>query len=326
MKLRNIVIGAALALGAAPAAAQQTIDIAIFHTERDAFGEPMRWWTAEVEKRTAGRVKFKLHYSGALVKITEALNATKNGVVPMSIVAPSFVSGQIPAMAYLEVIGGFPSTPEDNEKALARLTPEMEKLFRAQGVEFLWQVPSFGGAVACREKHLRTPADWKGLKIRTAGRYQAQQIQALGGSPAAIDPAEQYIALQNKTVDCALTVNNLGLALKLHEVAPKVTQLRLPGTSLIYIMNARTWASSPEAERAILKATGREAEIRGIKQIWDVQTVAAANMKAQKADVTELTDAELKAFREAVKPVFETIDKAAGDSGKAIGAIVRSYW
>ena len=49
-------------------------------------------------------------------------------------------------------------------------------------------------------------------------------------------------------------------------------------------------------------------------------------MKAQKADVTELSDAEIKALRDAVKPVFEAIDKAAGDSGKAIGAIVRSYW
>lgn len=325
MKIRSIVFGAAVALWAAPAAAQ-TIDIAVFHTERDAFGDTMRWWMAEVEKRTAGRVKFKAHYSGALVKITEALNATKNGVVPMSIVAPSFVSGQMPAMAYLEVIGGFPSKPEDNEKALAQLTPEMEKLFRAQGVEFLWQIPSFGGAVACRDKHLKMPADWKGLKIRTAGRYQAQQIQALGGSPTAIDPAEQYLALQNKTVDCALTVNNLGLALKLHEVAPKITQLRLPGNSLIYIMNARTWASIPEADRALIKAAGREAETRGLKQLWDVQTAAAAAMKAQKADVTELTDAELKAFREAVKPVFAAIDKAAGDSGKAIGAIVKSYW
>lgn len=326
MKLRTLAFGAALALWAAPAAAQQTIDIAVFHTERDAFGEPMRWWMAEVEKRSAGRIKFKAHYSGALVKITEALNATKNGVVPMAIVAPSFVSGQIPAMAYLEVIGGFPSKPEDNEKALAQLKPEMERLFRAQGVEFLFQVPSFGGAVVCREKHLKSPADWKGLKVRTAGRYQAQQIQALGGSPAAIDPAEQYIALQNKTVDCALTVNNLGLALKLHEVAPKVTQLRLPGNSLIYIMNARVWAALPEADRTLLKTVGREAEIRGIKMIWDVQAAAVATMKAQKADVAELTDAELKAFREAVKPVFEAIDKASGDSGKAIGAIVRSYW
>ena len=326
MKLRHLVLGAAVALWAVPATAQQTIDIAVFHTDRDAFGDTMRWWMAEVEKRTAGRIKFKPHYSGALVKITEALNATKNGVVPMAIVAPSFISGQMPAMAYLEIMGGFPSTPADNEKALAALYPEMEKQFRAQGVEFLWQLPSFGGAVACREKHLKSPADWKGLKVRTAGRYQAQQIQALGGSPATIDPAEQYIALQNKTVDCALTVNNLGFALKLHEVAPKITQLHLPGNSLIYIMNARTWAAIPEADRAIIKATGREAENRGIKTLFDVQAVAAANMKAQKADVTELNDAELKAFRAAVRPVLDAIEKAAGESGKPIRAIVGTYW
>ena len=49
---------------------------------------------------------------------------------------------------------------------------------------------------------------------------------ALGGAPTAIDPGEQYLALQNKTVDCALSVPNLVLSLKLYEVAPKLTSLR----------------------------------------------------------------------------------------------------
>ena len=39
--------------------------------------------------------------------------------------------------------------------------------------------------------------------------------------------------------------------------------------------------------------------MHGIKSLYEVQAVAAANMRAQKADVTELNDAELKALPEA---------------------------
>ncbi len=309
-----------------PAWAQAKLDIAVFHSERDVFADTMKWWIAEIEKRTDNKVQIKPHYSSSLAKVTETLDAVRNGVVPMGVTAPSVTSGTLPAMAYLEALGGFPATAAQNEKLLADLRPHMTSLFATQGVVYLWQQPGFGGAAVCRDKHLLAPEDWKGVKVRTAGRWQAQQIQALGAVPVTIDPAEIYIALQNKTVDCSLTLQTLGYGLKLHEVAPKVTQLRLPINATIYIVNARSWAALPEAARKTIMDVSQEADKRAIHHLLAVQEDAAAKMRAEKADLKPLSDANLKAFRDAMRPVFDTMGKTAGDTGKQIADLVRGFW
>lgn len=315
------------ALGLAPAASAQTkFDIAVFHPERDAFGDTMKWWMAEIQKRTSDRVQIKAHYAGSLAKLTETLDAVRNGVVPMGVTAPSVTSGTIPAMAYLEVLGGFPSTPAEIEKVLGAARPHIVKLFEPQGVVYLWQQPAVGGAVVCRDKHLLTPADWKGVKVRTAGRWQAQQMQALGAVPVTIDPGEIYIALQNRTVDCALTINTLGLALKLHEVAPKVTQLRVPVNATMYIVNAKSWAALSADDRKTIEAVSQEAEKKALAHLVSIQEDAANKMKAAKADLKALSDENLKAFRDAMRPVFDNIAKAAGEPGKPIADLMRSSW
>jgi TRAP-type C4-dicarboxylate transport system substrate-binding protein len=331
--MRRFLLPAALAAAGlvaaafAPAALSQTrFDIAVFHPERDAFGDTMRWWMAEIQKRTGDRVQIRAHYAGSLAKLTETLDAVRNGVVPMGVTAPSVTSGTIPAMAYLEILGGFPSTAADIEKVLDAARPHIAKLFEAQGVVYLWQQPAVGGAVACRDKHLLTPADWKGVKVRTAGRWQAQQMQALGAVPVTIDPGEQYIALQNRTVDCALTINTLGLALKLHEVAPKVTQLRVPVNATMYVMNARSWASLSADDRKAIETVSQEAEKRALAHLVGIQEDAANKMKAAKADLKPLSDQDLKAFREAMRPVIARIDEAAGAAGKPLAELLRGYW
>ncbi len=327
MRMHAIAAAAAAALSlAAPAAAQTKFDIAVFHPERDAFGDTMKWWMAEIQKRTGDKVQIRAHYAGALAKLTETLDAVRNGVVPMGVTAHSVTSGTIPALAYLEALGGFPAAVEDNEKLLAAIRPHMTKLFEPQGVVYLWQQPAVGGAVVCRDKHLLTPADWKGMKVRTAGRWQAQQIQQLGAVPVTIDPGEQYIALQNRTVDCALTVNTLGLALKLFEVAPKVTQLRVPINATVYIVNAKSWAGLSDAERKTILEVSQEAEKRALRHLISVQDDAAAKMTAGKAELQPLTDANLKAFRDAMRPVFDNIGQAAGESGKPLAELLRGYW
>ena len=241
-----------------------TFDVAIFHSERDAFAEQFKWWAGEIEKRTQGRVVFKPHYSGALVSMVETLGAVKNGIVPVGYTASSFAAGAIPALAYLEVIGSMPNDAKTATEASDAIVPTVSDLFQKYGVVFLWSQLGFDTVVLCRDKHLKGPADWKGMKVRAAGRWQSQQVAAMGASPTAIDPAEQYLALQNKTVDCALSVPNLALSLKLYEVAPKVTNLRQSVNMSMYVMNPSSWSQIAAADQAIVRQVSREATHRSI--------------------------------------------------------------
>ena len=95
--LASLCMTSSLAL-AAPAQAQTSMEISVYHNEQDNFGDTMRWWIDEVKKRTEGRVEITPVYNGALAKVTETLDAVRDGVVPMGIALASFMSGVVPAL------------------------------------------------------------------------------------------------------------------------------------------------------------------------------------------------------------------------------------
>ena len=322
-------IGIALALLAAcvsPASAQQKIDFAVFHPENNFWTATLKWWIDEVDRATQGRVKFNPQYAGSLVGLNETFKAVREGAVPAGVIAMGVVSGQMPSVSYLEAIGGLPDKPKDFIAATAALRPVLEDQFRKVGVEYLWSQGSTSLIVLCRGRHLRTPADWKGMKVRTAGRWQALQIGALGASPVALDPAEQYLGLQNGTIDCALSNSVLAVAAKLHEVGPKITVLRLPVNLSAYIMNKAAYDRISPADRAAIRRLGIEAEKRSAPYLDQMQNEAQARMRAQKADIYVLTDAEMAGFRKGISPAFAKMDAESGEAGKQIQSILKRYW
>ena len=308
---------------AAPAA---SFDVSLFFNESDLFATQYKNWAADVDKRTQGRVQLKPHYSGALTSVVETLNAVRRGVVPAGFTAAAFSSGAIPALGYLEAIGGMPNEPEAIVKAFGAVQPTLAGLFKKNGVELLWLQPSFDVLVACRDKHLKTPADWTGLKVRAAGRWQSAQVSAMGASPVAINPAEQYLALQNKTVDCVLSVPNLAQSLKLYEVAPKITLLRQNVNLSMYIMNPQSFGQILAEDQAALRQASAEAQTRTAGELKAAVARSIDALKATGADVYTLSGDELKTAEQRMRGAFDKIAEASGDDGKALAAALKPYW
>jgi TRAP-type C4-dicarboxylate transport system substrate-binding protein len=311
---------------ASPPADAASFDVAIFHTERDALAEAFKFWAPEIDKRTQGRVQFKPSYSGALTSAVETLGAVRNGVVPVGLTAASFGSGALPALGYLEAIGGLPNDADQMRKALDGVQPALADLLRKYGVELMFAQPTFELVVVCSGKHLKAVSDWPGAKVRAAGRWQSQQVLTLGASPTAIDPGEQYLALQNKTVDCALSVPNLVLSLKLHEVAPKLTALRQAVNLSLYVMNPRTWRSISTGDQATIRAVSTEAQNRAITMMRGVADKGLADLKNLGSEIYTLDDAQLKSMKEKMRPVFEKIAEGSGEAGKPFAEQLKPYW
>jgi TRAP-type transport system periplasmic protein len=326
--LRRIVAAVTLILLTVTSAAyaQTRLDFAIFHPERNFWSVTLKWWIDEVEKQTQGRVKPVPHYAGSLVSMNETLRSVREGAVPMGVVAMGAISGQVPSVAYIEAIGGMPDTPATFVESQAKLRPVLEAQLRTQGVEYLWSQGSGPLNVSCRDRHLRLPEDWKGRKIRTAGRWQVEQIRALGASPVSMDPGEMYLGLQNRTIDCALGNNVLALGFKLHEVAPKITVLRTPVNLSAYIINSAAFARLSPEDRETVKRVGAEAERRSAEYLVKATDDAAGQMKQQRADIYTLSDAELAAFRTAIRAAFAKMDAETGAAGKQIADVLRGYW
>lgn len=317
---------AASVLTLAPARAQTSIEISVYHNERDNFGDTMRWWIDEVRGRTAGRVMIKPVYNGALAKVTETLDAVRDGVVPMGIALASFMSGAVPALGYPEMIGGLPSDAADTTKAFVDIWPEVKAALEPQGVVPLWGQTAFGTGVVCRDKHLRGRADWQGRTVRAAGRWQSKQVEAMGAKPVPIDTGELYIALQNGTVNCALMNPTVVTSLRLYEIAPYYTNLDLPSNIVTYIVNKASWEKLSKADRDAIEQVSAEAMARGVPHIKGKMKEQIKAIEAGNGKVHAASPEERKAFIDASRPIFDQIRAASGPIGDRLHKKLGVYW
>jgi TRAP-type transport system periplasmic protein len=328
MKLRIMLaaLGGLLMLAGPAAVSAETLELSVFYNDKDNFGDTMRWWAVEVKSRTAGRVEIKPVYNAALAKLPETLDAVRDGVVPMGVGLASFMTGVIPTLAYFEMIGGLPAEAPDASKVLSTHWSEIQGLFKSQGVVPLWGQVAFGTGVICRDKFLKTPADWKGQTVRAAGRWQSKQVAAMGATPVPIDPGELYIALQNGTVKCALMNPTIIKSLRLYEVAPYYTNMDLPSNLMAYLVNKGTWDKISAADRATIEKTSMEAMAEAIPYIKQKMGEQIGAITAGGGKVYAATPDERKAFMAASRPILNDIGGAAGAPGKPIGDALSAYW
>ncbi|MCB1387773.1 MAG: TRAP transporter substrate-binding protein DctP [Rhodobacteraceae bacterium] len=251
--MKRYLAGLAVAALSTGAAQAETLQYASAFPEADVFTQLVILWGNQVSEATGGALDFDVVPSGALVPLPEALDAISFGVVPSGMVVASFISGTIPAMGYMEMLGGLPVENPSTGEAMAQVWGDVDALFAEHGIKGLWGAPAFASGVICREGHLHTRADWEGLKIRTAGRWQAQQVAAMGAVPVPLPPSELYVALQNGVVDCALMTPTIVMSARLYEVAPYYTNTDLAGNATITVMNLDTWNGLSDDERTAVQ-------------------------------------------------------------------------
>jgi TRAP-type transport system periplasmic protein len=325
MSIAALCAGCALTL-ASSASAQTTLEISVYHNEQDNFGDTMRWWIDEIAARSDGRIIIEPVYNGALAKVTETLDAVRDGVVPMGIGLASFMSGAVPALGYAEMIGGLPASAEDASAAFVEIWPDVTAALEPQGVVPLWGQTAFGTGVICRDGFLESADDWQGQTVRAAGRWQSKQVEAMGASPVPIDTSEIYVALQNGTVNCALMNPTVTAALRLYEVAPYYTNLNLPSNIVTYMINQDTWNDLAEEDRAVIEEVSAEATARAVPYIMEKMDGQITAIEEGGGEVHDATPEAAKAFLDASKPIFEEIGAASGDVGRSFEEKLSAYW
>ena len=324
--LRSFSMLAATALAvlcgwSAPTRAQ-TFEFAVWYSERDFYSEHVRNWASEIEKRTQGRVKIKLHFSGALVPAKETVNAVRNGAAGGGTTSISFVAGLVRPVSYMEPLFWIPDDPKVAVDTMKKLLEPSRKLLEKRGLKLMFTFPSAGLVTNCIDGHVKKIADWKGKKIRAAGRWQGIQLRAVGAAAVAIDPGEVYIALQNKTVDCMMFLANLTLSSKVNEVAPYITYWRHGANASMYYLNLDQWNKVSPADQKIMLQVSEEVVADAAPKMVQMQDSAIAALEKAGAKVYRATDQEIADTKKAMAAVWKEVDKVAGPEGKPFADVV----
>lgn len=163
---------------------------------------------------------------------------------------------------------------------------------------------------------IKKPEDFKGLKIRTqSGQVLADIYDVLDAGAASIPFSELYTALQQGTVDGQENTFSNIESKKLDEVQKYMTVTNHNRVDYALLTNTKFWDSLDEETKKIVQG-GIDAGTKFAReQAKSLNENAYKLLKERgKVEIYELNDAEIKAFRDAFKPIYDKYTPIFGEA------------
>lgn len=298
---------------AVPGIAAKTHQFKIAHIEAaGGAGEAAFKYLKQIlEERSKGRIKVTLYKGKSMAQSdTELGEIVRQNTVQMVPVPTHTLSAManIPQYSVFE----FPYLFTDWEEIYKVLDSDLAKGW-AKALEKDAGVVVYNGfvkgwlSIGTRKGPINTPADLKGLKIRTmATDMQMGLISALGASPTVVAYGELYTAQQQGTVDGMLTATSLYRTDKFAEVIDHLSIIRATAHFHLPAIN-KAWLDSLDPEmRAVFDGCIKDYVVYGREREKKLNAEVIASMgKDFNVNVREYSEEELKPFKAAVKSMWE---------------------
>ena len=243
-------------------------------------------------------------YPGAsLFKPNEQWNALVNGQLDISSFPLDYASGKVRAFGATLM----PGLVRNHERAVrlndSKFMKEIKAKIEKAGVVVLsdaW----LAGAVASKKACIRTPADIKGLKIRSAGPTFAAMWQAAGASIVSVPSNEVYNALQTGVAEATDTSTGSFVSFRIYEQVKCVTA---PGDNALWfmyepvLMSKKSFDKLNKKQQETLLNAGKKAQEYFAKETKGLDDAMVKAFKEHKVEVVTLTPAEYDAWVKVAK-------------------------
>lgn len=236
-----------------------TLQYADMSPPRGPRADAMKWWAAELEKRTAGQVKVKFHWTQSMVKGKEILKAVGSGLADAGTILGVYTPADLPVwnMANIPFTISDPWVGMRTWQKLRETMPELKAEADRKNVHILANFSS--GAIDLISKEpIRSMADLQNRKIRATGGF-SQLLKSMGATPVRIGFGEVYQALDRGTIDGSINYIPFMKAFRHYEVASHVTEVKM-GQILGYGIgvNKKLWDGMSAELRAVISRTSDE--------------------------------------------------------------------
>jgi C4-dicarboxylate-binding protein DctP len=317
MKIAKLLCAAAVGcLMASPVWAQDQIVIKFSHVvaPETPKGKGAEKFKELAEAATAGKVKVEIYPNSQLYKDKEELEALQLGAVQM--LAPSLAKFGPLGVKEFEVFDLpyiFPS-----KEVLRRVTDGpvgkgLLKKLESKGIVGLAYWDN-GFKIMSANRPLKTPADFKGLKMRIqSSKVLDAQMRSLSALPQVMAFSEVYQALQTGVVDGTENPPSNMYTQKMHEVQKYATLSDHGYLGYAVIVNKKFWDALPADVREKLEKAMTDASkfANEIAQKENDDSLAA--MKASgKTEFYTLSQEERENWRKVLLPVHEDMAARVG--------------
>ena len=276
-----------------------------------------------VEAGTNGSIEVQIFPSGQLGKDGDVVQQVKAGVIQSGIHSVGGFASIYPLIGVLDVPFAFPNISKTYEvfdgPFGAKLAADIDQ---KTGLHTLGFGDSGGFFQLTNSKRpIHTPADMKGVKIRTMGLDTHKAIiSAMGGQPAAISWSEVYTALQTGVADGQMNPIPIIAFAKFQEVQKYLTLSGHIFAPYVWVMNDDFWNSLTDSEKYVVDYAVKSAIVagRGMGRVIEASDRGLAEL-SKGMEVNTLTPAEKEEFKKvAVPAVKKLIAEKFGPEGEAL--------
>ncbi|MBN1957424.1 MAG: DctP family TRAP transporter solute-binding subunit [Desulfuromonadales bacterium] len=283
-----------------------------------------------VEAGTNGSVTVQIFPSGQLGKDKDVVQQVKAGVIQAGIHSVGGFASVYPLIGIIDIPFAFPNISKTYEvfdgPFGAKLAADIDK---KTGLHTLGFGDSGGFFQITNSKRpIHSPADMKGLKIRTMGLDTHKAIiSAMGGQPAAISWSEVYTALQTGVADGQMNPIPIIAFAKFQEVQKYLTLTGHIFAPYVWVMNQDFWNSLSDSEKDVINYAAKSAIVagRGMGRAIEASDRGLAEL-SKTMKVNALTAAEKEEFKRVAVPAVKKliVEKFGAEGEEMMNAFIEA--
>jgi TRAP-type C4-dicarboxylate transport system substrate-binding protein len=280
-----------------------------------------QYFMNRVTELSKGRIKWDYYPHDQLAGMNQMLDAVAGGTADFGMLIPAIYTGKIPVIGAQDLPFLFDADVAGHIKLAAAMMaqPEYKNSWEKFGVKLIG-----GDSQGTQAFYLKQPLtkleDFKGRKIRSAGRMQSETVKALGGAAQSLASHEVYLALQTGVLDGTMWQPDSAVENRIYEVTKYaiIPAISVSGYTTARIANAKVWNSLPADLQKIIMQAEQDTQKNSIKTLPAAEEEAIKTLEAKGMHIYRVPRAENLRWREATRSVWDDWLKRVGAPGKAL--------
>lgn len=307
MKIRNLVLLAALAVTCVGASAQiQERTIRFGHVVQP--GHPIslgiQKFAEIVAAKSGGKIKIQELGGGTLGGETQQLSAVQGGVQDITLPSATVMGAVIKEFTLLDIPFSFTKAEQVDALVAGPFGQTLMSKLGDKGMVGLgfWET-GFRNFTNNR-KPIVNVEDLKGLKLRVIPNpLFLESFTALGANPVPMAFPELYGALESKAMDAQENPFSVVLTSKFNEVQKYLSVTNHVYTANPVVISKKTWDKLSPTEQKIIEEAAVEAGAYQRKLSRAASATARKELEAKGMQINDVPPATLAKMRELTQPV-----------------------
>ena len=309
-----------------PAASTETVvlRLANSHNAEHITSQACQMFADLVNEKTDGRITIECHFAGELGDERTTIEQCQFGGLDFTRVSSGASAEFAPLMNALQMPYEYTSVDHLFEVLDGEIGQEVFETFKANNLVGITYLHPGSRNFFNAKKEIHTPADLAGMKIRVSeSDLMLTLMDSLGGIGVGLPFNDTYSSIQTGVVDGAENNMTSYIEMSFWEVAPYWTYDGHSYMPDMILASKQTMDKLSAEDQQIIFECAKEAEVWH-RDAWEDSEAKNAKIAEEKGcTLTTLTDDELKAFQEAVAPMYDSFlnaeQKAIVERVQALG-------